>query len=331
MAAALSPQQLAAIEAQLSSNPAILQALADEQRKLGGRMAAGGNNPDPRFQQSRANVLRRYGIEFPDAGDYQILVDPSGQVRLQRQNWFQRNADWIVPVATIGTGGILNATGVIGGAAGSAPTAASTTGPAGVGAAPIAAPATGGTLPATVLGNGATGTVAGGTGISGTAAGGSAAGGILGTLKKYSGAAGDMGTLLTGAAGGAAEGRRKDAAENRYRAEYNRDLPAVRTNQVTRGEVLNTMQDAKPTGDPRIDKFGGGGLRPSAFGPMSRQAGGELARGALSNLMNPDQDRLKPSQAGMGENIAAGAGLGLSIFDLLRKYGSTPTMRYGGQ
>lgn len=201
--------------------------------------------------------------------------------------------------------------------------AAASAAPAGAGAAPIAAPAAGGVLPATVLGNGAAGTVAGGAGIGGVSAAG---GGVLDTLRRVGGnvlnnGAGDLGNVLTGAAAGAAYGRRADADMNQRAAVFNRDLPAVRAGQVARGEVLNTMQDAKPTGDPRIDKFAGGGLRPSAFGPQSRQAGAELSRQAMSGLMNPEQDRIKPSQAGIGENLAAGAGLGLSIFDLLRKYG----------
>ncbi len=108
--ATLSDAQLAAIEAQLSQNPAILQALQADQKKPGrtGRASTGAAD-DPRFATGRADLLRQYGIDFPDAGDYQILVDPSGQVKLKRQNFLQRNAEWILPVATFGTAGVGSA------------------------------------------------------------------------------------------------------------------------------------------------------------------------------------------------------------------------------
>lgn len=167
-----------------------------------------------------------------------------------------------------------------------------------------------------------------------------AAGGILGALGRYSGAIGDVGNVLSEAAGASASGRRLDdqinargIAENNQAktnaAVYNRDLPAARTNQVARGEVLNTMQDAPLTGDARIDKFAGGGLRPSAFGPQSRQAGAEMSRQALGHLMDPASDRLTPqeippTQASTPENIAAGVGIGADLFSLLAKYGRQP-------
>lgn len=160
---------------------------------------------------------------------------------------------------------------------------------------------------------------------------------ILNTLERWGGLVGDIGQTVTGAAAGSAEGRRADAeanargiAENNRAkveaARYNRETPSYRTNQVARGEVLNTMQDAPKTGDPRIDKFAGGGLRPSAFGPQSRQAGSELSRMALMKLMDPASDQLtpqeiEPTKPSTAENIAAGAGLGMNVFGLLSKYG----------
>lgn len=165
-------------------------------------------------------------------------------------------------------------------------------------------------------------------------------GGILNTLKKWAPLAGDLGDVLSTGAEGQAKGRREDfvnnsraiAENNRAKVEaarYNLDLPSVRTNQTARGEVLSTMQNAPMTGDPRIDKFSGGGLRPSAFGPQSRQAGAEMSRYALERLMNPESDRLVPqeipeSKASLGENILGGAGLGFNIFSLLAKYGRNP-------
>src|SRR6185369_11288352 len=110
------------------------------------------------------------------------------------------------------------------------------------------------------------------------AAGGGGAG-ILGSLGKYGGVLGDLGNVVTRAAAADAAGRREDAANNArgiaennaakvQAAQFNLGLPSVRTNQVARGEVLNTMKDAPLTVDPRIDKFAGGGLIPSAFGPQ---------------------------------------------------------------
>jgi hypothetical protein len=107
MAAALSNAQLQQVQAQLSAHPEILKAIAADNQLFQhqGRQAYilknGAKGP--------ADILKQYGINFPDAGDYQIQQQPDGSVTLKRQNWFQRNADWILPVATIGTGGAVNA------------------------------------------------------------------------------------------------------------------------------------------------------------------------------------------------------------------------------
>lgn len=183
---------------------------------------------------------------------------------------------------------------------------------------------------------------AGGLGAATVGAGGAAvpvstAGGILGTLGKWAGPIGDIGQVASGVAGGLASGRRADsdataraiAENNRAKveaAQYNLKLPEVRTNQTARGEVLNTMQNAPLTGDSRIDKFSGGGLRPSAFGPNSRAAGAEMSRQALAHLMDPSTDRLTPQEIpgthpSTPENIAAGVGIGADLFSLLAKYG----------
>jgi hypothetical protein len=228
-------------------------------------------------------------------------------------------ADWRHVLMGLGVmGGLAALPFALGaGAAAAAPSASSGVGPlaGGYGAATTEA-----TVPASLAANG-----------------GGAAGGILGVLGKYAPMVGDIGNIASQAAGGLASGRRDDAqvnaraiAENNAAkvaaANYNLNLPSVRTNQVARGEVLNTMKDAPMTGDPRIDKFAGGGLRPSAFGPNSRAAGAEMSRYALSNLMDPSKDRLTPQEipethASTPENIAAGIGLGGSILSLLQKYG----------
>lgn len=69
-------------------------------------------------------------------------------------------------------------------------------------------------------------------------------------------------------------------------AQFNLGAPGALASQVARGDVLSTMQNAPRLGDPRIDKFAGGGLRPSAFGAPSRQAGTVLSNQALQKLQS---------------------------------------------
>lgn len=250
--------------------------------------------------------------------DYQVTENPDGSVGIEETGWFKRNADWLMPAAIGGVAGGVSLAGSGAGAAGASSSAAPT-----------------------VAGLEASATPLGAGGIPGMAAGvgggGSAAGGILGALGKYAPMIGDVSNVVSEAAGGAADGRRADSiangraiAENNAAkvaaARYNLDLPNTRASQVARGDVLNTMQDAPKTGDARIDKFSGGGLRPSAFGPQSRAAGAELSRQAMSGLMNPEQDRLTPQEipqtsASLPERIAGGAGLAGNILSLLAKYG----------
>ena len=95
-------------------------------------------------------------------------------------------------------------------------------------------------------------------------------------------------------------------------AQFNLAAPGVRAGQVARGDALSTMQNAPLTGDPRIDKFAGGGLRPSAFGAASRRAGEALSRQALTALLEnkpftPERATLRP--AGRLERFGGAAGL----------------------
>lgn len=159
------------------------------------------------------------------------------------------------------------------------------------------------------------------TGGASLAAGGG--GGILRTLGKVGKVASDIGPVAGAAAAGSAGGRREDAlirnqlagSNNRAAldaAQFNVSSPGVRASQVARGDVLSTMRDAAPTGDPRIDKFGGGGLRPSAFGQRSRDAGDELARQAMAGLQGGDRITPERSQlegSGLLEKIGGGIGL----------------------
>jgi len=161
------------------------------------------------------------------------------------------------------------------------------------------------------------------SGVGGSGGGGS----LLGTLSKAS-KFGDLADMATQGAGAQAQGRRADSqadanaadSNNRARANiaaFNLNAPAARANQVARGDVLQTMQNGGPTGDPRIDKFGGGGLRPSAFGTDSRLAGQDMKRQALLALMN-NSDQITPQlttpqKAGTGENLLAGVGMGMNV------------------
>ena len=83
-------------------------------------------------------------------------------------------------------------------------------------------------------------------------------------------------------------------------AQFNLGAPSTRMSQVARGDLIGRMQDTPLTGDPRIDKFAGGGLRPSVFGASTRQGGGALARQALMALLQnrqftPTVSRIPPS------------------------------------
>lgn len=170
---------------------------------------------------------------------------------------------------------------------------------------------------------------------SGGALGTAGGGGLLSTLGSLGKHAGDIGELFTGGGAGLANGRRADAQtnlqgtalNNRAQLEshaFNLQAPAARTQQVARGDVLATMQDAPATGDARIDKFNSGGLRPSAFGPDTRQAGETLKRQALQALLSgSDQvtpQMTQPSKAGTGEDLMSGLGLGAGLLGTLSKW-----------
>lgn len=189
----------------------------------------------------------------------------------------------------------------------------------------VAAPALAGLLGGG--GGGAAGSAAAGVDAAGMGSGGAigtaGSGGLLGTLGsigKFADPLRDLGSDLTGASAGLASGRRYDAQANAQAAGFNLGAPSVRTSQVARGDLLSRMQDAPPTGDPRIDKFSGGGLRPSAFGPDTHAAGDALKRQAMQALLS-GSDRLQPSQAGVGEDVLAGAGLGANVLGTLGKIG----------
>lgn len=143
-----------------------------------------------------------------------------------------------------------------------------------------------------------------------------------------------VGGVLGGGAQGAAAGRRSDAAGQAQlnalnnqamvsAGQFNLGAPSQRASQVARGDILSSMQDAPLLGDARIDKFAGGGFRPSAFGASSRQAGEELKRQALMALMS-GSDKLTPQmstlmKSGMLERLGGVAGLVGGVAGALRE------------
>lgn len=275
-------------------------------------------NPRDRFQ-FLLNYLRQQDPEAFDSeasqgsiGDV-TSVGQDGGLELEKlpdQKVGQRN----MIAALVGGGmvGGLGAAGALGGG-GAAGGAAATSGVA---------------LPAETVG-------LAGSGFGGVAASTAGGGGILSTLGKvgkYGQSASDIGEAFTNGAAGMRQGRAQDdlaglsiaTANNRAKldtAKFNMEAPGMRAQQVGRGEIMQTMQDAPMTGDPRVDKWAGGGLRPSAFGPQSREAGGALSRQALQALLS-GSDQIDPqlaqrTKAGAGENIASGVGLGLGVLGAL--------------
>lgn len=119
----------------------------------------------------------------------------------------------------------------------------------------------------------------------------------------------NAGNVFGNAANSMREGRYRDAkldtemftANNNARlqaAQHNMNTGANRMRQVSRADLMANMQDAPMTGDPRIDKFAGGGLRPSAFGEDTRLAANEQKRQAMLALMNRT-DQVTPQIASL--------------------------------
>ena len=279
----------------------------------------------PATQQQLIQFAESSEGGLPQTPEFQAAIQEASQAGLTSSI---NKVKFALALAAMGGLAAIPALAGAGAAAGSGAGAAGASATPGITSAGMAA-----AMPGSMATVGAGGVSAGGAGMAAAQGGG----GILSSLGKYGEIAGDVGPVLGGAASGMAQGRRADAALNNdaiarnnqaglSAAQYNRDLPSVRTGQVSRGEVLNTMQNAPMTGDARIDKFSGGGLRPSAFGPQSRQAGAELSRQALGALMSPETDRftperIEPTSGGTVENIMGGVGIGADIFSLLQKYG----------
>lgn len=236
-------------------------------------------------------------------------------------------AGGVLPSTAIGTGAVPGIAG------GSGLAGAAGFGGAGVGAGTAgASAATAGAssvLPG--VGIGETGAV---TGLAGSGFGAGGAGGILSALGKFGGVAGEIGDVLTSGARGSAQERGLEdwldlqAAGTNNRAmvdaaQFNLDAPFTRAQQVARGDLMAAdIPRATAIGGGRDLSFQGG-LGPDSFGPNTTAAGQTLSSQALQALQS-QSDRLTPQQvtprrSGLGENVTAGAGTGLSILGILSR------------
>jgi hypothetical protein len=321
MGAALNDQQLAAVEQQMSADPSIQQGFQAYQKwaQGKGRMAYIMKGP-PTPQQ----ILAQHGIDFPDISDYQILTDPQGQVRLKRENWFQRNADWIVPVATFATAGLgataTTAPAVEAGIADAAvPGLATTAIPGGVDAATMAG--VGSSLPA------------GGVGL-----GAGAASAVPSILDKAKGIAGKVAPILGNMAdAGAKANAQRDAIlpsmENSQlaRDKYALDAPGTRLSQSVRASGI---KNASPTqvnwGGPgsglrgQVPTFTGGFSGELAnMDPQTKALAEETMRKDLQDQLAGKDDQTRwLDKFGSTSPLDKAVGIGstaASIFGALRK------------
>lgn len=286
-------------------------------------------------------------------------TDTTGPFR-HRPQWNQNTAQWETPVdwgnvlnigtAAALTGGALSAAGAFGGAAG---------GVGGIGTGASATGAGAGT---------AVGTGGAAAGVGGGLLGGLGKG--LGWLNRAAPLLGSLSGIAGNAATGAAAGRAteaelllrqqqlqqqtaRDAAADAFnRGAYQGDdtfrrgqfaqqqqndqlqRPSLFGRQALAGGLMQGLQDVnigRPAGST-IPTFNvSGGLRPSAMGQQARDAGGEMSRVALMNMlsggpapiaMGPQAD-LGPGyqtpaevplpQAGPGGTLLGGLGLGGSL------------------
>lgn len=175
-----------------------------------------------------------------------------------------------------------------------------------------------------------------GSGFGGAALGGAAAAGGAtatgGTLASTM--LGTMGRLGSDAASSMATGRRADNITNANAtndnnqsaynaATFNRDLPLQQARQVARGDLMSAnIPQASFTGSGRDLRITGG-VGPQYFGEDTRQAGEALKKQALADLMSGDKAltpaQVQPSRAGLGEDLTAGAGIGLNLLDAYRR------------
>lgn len=154
---------------------------------------------------------------------------------------------------------------------------------------------------------------------------GPAVGGVLGGITKGIGAAAPLLGALGGVAGGAAQGSASQRIAETpgqigaYRA--NLDATALGDKRAALASLLGgglqDVQISRPEGST-VPTFGiSGGLRPSA-----------MNQSALLEQLSKKIDPLKMPEAGLGEKILGGIGLGGSILGALGQLGG---QRPGGQ
>lgn len=222
----------------------------------------------------------------------------NGQIQMNTGSWWKPvlAGAGLVGGAALGLGPLMG--GLTGGAAGGA-AAAGGEAASGIGAADAAGMGSGGAMGTTGSG-----------GLLGT----------LGSIGKFADPLRDLGTELTGAGAGLASGRRYDADANARAANFNLSAPSARASQVARGDIMAAnIPQSTASGSGRDIQFSGG-VGPQLFGPDTQAAGEAMKRQAMQALLS-GSDRLNPSQAGAGENILAGAGLGANVLGTLGKIG----------
>lgn len=274
--------------------------------------------------QEIKQILARKGVTLPD----RTFINPRSGALEGHRGWsglsgWQRAAVIAAAAATgVGAGAAL---GAFGGAAAGAGGA----GGAGSAGAGIGAGTAGGTaglgaglgvtagLPAGMAGVGATG-VAAGAGVTGGYAGLGA--GATGGMGSWLSRAGDLAPVLSGASQTNAADRFNNAAMNLQQDRATADIygtqqrsvfdraqtelaqkqfamqaPTTRARQTGIGDLLANVSDVQIT-PPSGVRMGNitGGLRPSVFGPNTRQAGQELSRQSLMALLEKSDQPTSP-------------------------------------
>lgn len=284
----MTPEQIAQAQTVLDRDSGFqqaLQAARDDLRRGGGRFRPG------QASQLLQAAAQRAGVQLPQ--DYNLGTLTG---KIEHADFYDRNSNWI-PAAVIG--GAFAGAGAAG-AAGAGSAGAATGTEAALG--PVAA--TGGTTAATVP----------------TSLAASSGGGMLNFLSKYGSAASDIGQIASGAAGGLAAGRRADNQATAQAANFNLNAPTTQAQQVARGDLMAAnIPQASHTGTGRNISFTGG-VGPQLFTQDTTDAGNALKRQALQHLLSGDQ-QIDPTRAGVGENLAAGVGIGSSILGALSRYG----------
>lgn len=160
-----------------------------------------------------------------------------------------------------------------------------------------------------------------GTGAAASSGGLTAGGAVKGAMAAYKGY-NQLARLVGSGAASEAGARRSDAqqqagmdtsnnAAQLNAAKFNLGAPDTLLHRLARVGVGMNAKDVGPTGDARIDKFGGGGLRPSLLqNPETQQGFKEAQRQALMSLMNKDY-QVKPAvstlpKPGLMENVGGG-------------------------